>query len=212
MFFDLRKGIKALKNTHRKKPIMLYLDRVKKRLDELYMLPPAELKPCTEEEIVELEQRLGVKLPQAYREYLLWMGHGGGSFTVGTECLYEDLPQIQHWARELLEEDQFLLKLPEDAFVFEMHQGYTFNFFRLSEGDDPPVYTYEEDSGQTSFTEVYPRYSDAMMAWIENHAKIIASIAELRITGKIKPPAFPHPTDKSVEYYLEGLQERYRNE
>jgi hypothetical protein len=51
-----------------------------------------------------------------------------GSFTVGIERF---LPQIQHWIRELLAEDQFPLKLPEDAFVFAMHQGYTFNFSQL---------------------------------------------------------------------------------
>ena len=185
---------------------MTYLDRVKKRLDELHTIPPANLKLCTEEEVTELEQSLSIKLLQAYREFLLWMGHGGGSFTVGTECLYEDLPQIQHWAEELLEEDQFPLKLPEDAFVYYMHQGYAFNFFCLSEGNDPPVYTYLEDSGQTSFVKASPHFSDSLLTWIEQSAKIIAHIAEMESKRKVQPSAFPDPTVQSVEYYLEGLR------
>jgi SMI1-KNR4 cell-wall len=37
--------------------------------------------------------------------------------------------------------------LPTDAFVFSMHQGYEFKYFKTSEGDDPPVYQYVEGNG-----------------------------------------------------------------
>ncbi len=184
---------------------MAYLDRIKARLDELHFIPPKGLKPCTEEEVVRLEQARSVKLPQAYREFLLWMGSSGGSLFIGSDCFYRDLPLIQKGAVELLEEDQFPLKLPEDAFVFYMHQGYNFDFFRPSEGDDPPVYYYLEDSEQTSFTEVFSHYSDALLAWIENEAKVTASLAESWKQGR--RPAVPE-IQRSVEYYLEGLQLR----
>lgn len=36
------------------------------------------------------------------------------------------------------------VSIPDTAFVFAMHQGCAFVFFRLGEGDDPPVYLFEE--------------------------------------------------------------------
>ncbi|MEM1544609.1 MAG: SMI1/KNR4 family protein [Candidatus Bathyarchaeia archaeon] len=41
-----------------------------------------ELKPCTEEEMKALEEKLGRSLPAAYREFLLWTGKrvGRGTF------------------------------------------------------------------------------------------------------------------------------------
>lgn len=34
----------------------------------------------------------------------------------------------------MLGENQDSFNLPEDAFVFSMHQGFEFNYFRFSEG------------------------------------------------------------------------------
>ena len=36
--------------------------------------------------------------------------------------------------------------MTDDDFVFFMHQGYEFCFFKLSEGDNPPVYFYSEEA------------------------------------------------------------------
>src|SRR5207248_219520 len=117
----------------------MYLDAVKTRLEKLQQrfpfVDPEKIVPCTEEEVRKLEQQVGLKLPQAYREFLLWMGHNGGGLLQGSDCFYQHLPRIQKGAVELLEEDGFPDPLPADAFVFLMHQGYQFDFFRVSEGD-----------------------------------------------------------------------------
>ena len=116
-------------------------------LDEMKMLGtpnPQKFIPCTEEEVIRLEQVTHFSLPQAYQEFLRTMGNSTDDFLVGSDFLYPVLPSLQEWARELLIENQIPQKFPDDAFVFFMHQGYQFNFFHTSEGEDPPVYRYFE--------------------------------------------------------------------
>ncbi len=123
--------------------------------------------PCSNDEINQLEEDLGVKLPQIYREFLYWTGHGADAFLQGEDCFYEHLPQIQQWAKDLLKENRFSQVLPDDAFVFLMHQGYQFSFFRLSEGDNPPTYSYCEGQEETGFVKSHDKFSDFLGAEIE---------------------------------------------
>jgi hypothetical protein len=52
------------------------------------------------------------------------------------------------------------LALDPADFVFAVHQGYTFLFFRCGGSDDPPVFLYEE--GETRFRQV----ADSFSAWL----------------------------------------------
>lgn len=149
----------------------MYLDNLKVRFAELNIVRSDELLPCTEEEVRSLEQQLGISLPDAYKEFLLWMGHGAGGLMRGSDCFFEHLFEIRAWAIELLQENNFPEPLPDDAFVFFMHQGYQFSFLRTSEGDDPPTYSYHEGENQTSFTRSHERYSDFLATEIDIHAK-----------------------------------------
>lgn len=155
----------------------MYLDQVKQRLKELKFVSPDELVSCTDPEIIDLEKKLGFSLPEAYKEFLLWIGKSAGRFLQGSDCFFEHLPYLKEWAVELLEENHFPYTLPEDAFVFFMHQGYQFSFFRLSEGDDPPIYSYCEGTNQTSFTKSHNKFSEFMAKEIELHAKYLTSCA-----------------------------------
>ncbi|HEX8033642.1 MAG TPA: SMI1/KNR4 family protein [Ktedonobacterales bacterium] len=151
----------------------MYLDAVRARLAALGFVSPAEMLPCSEREVEILERHLGVTLPQAYKEYLLWIGHGAGRFERGTDCFYADVFDNRDGAEQLLSEDNFPQKLPEDAVVFSMHQGYQFSFFRTSEGDDPPVYYYLEDSGQTGFRKTFPSFSNLLMTIVNSQHEFL---------------------------------------
>ncbi|MEG3896350.1 MULTISPECIES: SMI1/KNR4 family protein [unclassified Microcoleus] len=155
----------------------MYLDRVKERFKELKLVNPHELMGCTYREITELEKKLGFSLPEAYKEFLLWMGKNAGRVLQGSDCFFKHLPYLKEWAIELLEENQFPNTLPEDAFVFFMHQGYQFSFFRLSEGDDPPTYFYCEGTNQTSFTRSHNKLSEFMATEIQLQAKYLTAFA-----------------------------------
>jgi hypothetical protein len=152
----------------------MYLDEVKKKAERLLSLTKQPFVPCTTVEIEELEEWVGHCLPAAYREFLLWMGHSGGAFLQGSNCFYNDLESLQSDAKELLEENHFSGELSGDAFVFFMHQGYQFNFFYLSEGDDPPVFLYYEESPvRTSFSQIYARLSEFLLKEMEGHIRLI---------------------------------------
>ncbi|MED4532573.1 SMI1/KNR4 family protein [Metabacillus fastidiosus] len=107
-----------------------------------------EIQGCSENEIKELEEAIGHSFPNMYRNFLLEIGHRAGLLFQGTDIFFGSIKGLTEEANELLEENQESFNLPEDAFVFSMHQGYEFNYFRFSEGDNPPVYQYIEGEGE----------------------------------------------------------------
>lgn len=120
---------------------------------------------CSENEIQALEAQIGHPLPIAYKQaFLAPMGNGAGIFLQGEDCFYAQLLALQTWAQELLEEEAFPQVLPADAFVFWMHQGYQFGFFRLSEGDNPPIYYFEEGQEEPEFRRIHDRFTDFLQA------------------------------------------------
>lgn len=66
-------------------------------------------------------------------------------------------------AKILLEENNFPEVLPADAFVFWMHQGYQFAFFRIGEGEDPPVYHFEEGQESQTFQRIHDKLSEFLL-------------------------------------------------
>ncbi|HEY0604723.1 MAG TPA: SMI1/KNR4 family protein [Herpetosiphonaceae bacterium] len=139
-------------------------------------IAPEQLIPCSEADIRQLEAQLGLKIPQAYREFLLTMGLGAGGLLDGTHCWYPNLIDLQAWGIELLEENNVSDLLPEDAFVFWMHQGYMMAFFRVSEGDDPPVYFFGEGRNLTTFTLTKHTCSSFLLMEFEGEAKARAQL------------------------------------
>jgi hypothetical protein len=124
---------------------------------------------CTTQEVHELEQKIDLPLPAACREFLLWMGCGAASFMRGSAFYYGALP-LQDAPAELLRENCFPLALPEDAFVFFMHQGYAFYFMRTKEGDDPPVYRYLEGVDVSQFALTHEGFSRWLADELVQHA------------------------------------------
>lgn len=106
------------------------------------------IRGCSPEEIAKVRAEFETPLPLAYEEFLVQMGRGAVRYYEGTDMFYPQILGTKAAARELVAEDPFDIELPEDAIPFSTHQGYQFLFIRSSEGDDPPVYYYLEQSGQ----------------------------------------------------------------
>jgi|SRR4028118_467072 hypothetical protein len=131
-------------------------------------------RPCTEQDVRFLEEKLGLSLPTAYKEFLLWGGHNPGRIWEGSDCCFKDLINLQDSALELLEENNFPGSLPEDSFVFFMHQGYQFMFFRIKEGEDPPIYFYKESlqNPLNSFIKLHCSFSECLIKEVEFQEQI----------------------------------------
>ncbi|WP_376793998.1 SMI1/KNR4 family protein [Thermogemmatispora sp.] len=144
-----------------------YLGRVRARYEAMAGLLPGPVRGCQEQELSELERALRCRLPAAYRELLLWLGrsHQGilGELATSVELL---LP-LQQQARYWLQADRTPVRLPEDAFVFYQRYESAFGFFRLSEGEDPPVYGHPDDPRQRRFEWWHRHLSDFVMAQLE---------------------------------------------
>lgn len=160
------------------------LEREKKRLQELNIIPSHDLLPCTEQEVLALEQLLGYTLPLAYRALLLWIGHGAGQLMQDLDCFYDHLLSFQKNARQLLREHECSLSLPEDAFVFFQCDDYSFSFIQVSEGEDPPVYAYESTWRRTPFKKIYRHFSDFLAMEIEILADFMSK--EKTISHEVK--------------------------
>jgi hypothetical protein len=111
-----------------------------------------KLRGLAPEDVAELERRLARPLPTCYRQLLLVMGRDAGEFFIGSDIFgktIDGLLDLQRAALDLITENGNRVRLPDAAFVFLMHQGYTFAYFRLDDGDDPPVFVYLEPDEHT---------------------------------------------------------------
>lgn len=126
------------------------------------------VKPCSEHDIIALEKSMEIRLPATYKKFLLSMGYKAGYFWVGSEGFYDFLFHARASTEELIEENN-LSPLPEDAFPFWMHQGYMAAYFRLSEGDDPPVYFYSEGQEMNDFVLYHNTLTDFFLVELKQH-------------------------------------------
>lgn len=100
--------------------------------------------PCTKAEVEILQQHYSIKLPEAYKQFLLQMGKGAGVYDVGSDWEYSWLLTMKAAADNMLLAEG-LPSLSQNAFVFWMHQGYQFCFFYAGEeASDPKVYYFNE--------------------------------------------------------------------
>lgn len=102
-------------------------------------------------EIEHLMQTFNTPLPYCYREFLHHMGRGAGDYMVGSSVFIDELYNLKEWAKGLCKENG-IPDIPENAFVFWMHQGYQAFFFIPEEGvDDPEVYYFTEGGDGSGF-------------------------------------------------------------
>ena len=117
------------------------------------------MKPTTNKELESVKALAnGKPLPKTYLEFYKHMGNGV-RFLRGHSCFQDEIFMLKEGAEELLNENNFKYKLTDNDFVFWMSQGYMFCFFRLDEGDDPPIYYYCEGKKLSDFYKIADSFS-----------------------------------------------------
>lgn len=124
-------------------------------------IPAHQVRGCSDSEIAEVQNRLGIRLPEVYREFLATMGRGAGPLFQGDSIFY---PNMLNHRREIEyiivneEMTDYVLRLPDDAVAFLTHQGYEFFYFSAGEGEDPAVYSFRD--GALEATKCFEHLSD----------------------------------------------------
>ena len=131
------------------------------------------MKRSTDQQMEELYSIVkGKNLPKAYIEFMSIMGNGTeGRYMGGDSCFMNEIFDLKQGAIELLEENESLHLLADDDFVFWMSQGCMFCFFNLAEGDNPPVYFYNE-SGDDRFIKI----ADSVVEFLVNRLEMNKNI------------------------------------
>lgn len=126
------------------------------------------MKPCTEIQIEKVRAvAKGKKMPQAYIEFISVMGNGTeGKFMGGDSCFINELDDLRQGAIELLEENESENILTDEDFVFWMSQGCMFCFFKLNNGNNPPVYFYNE-TGKDKFIKIADSLTEFLINRLE---------------------------------------------
>lgn len=144
---------------------MVYINELLEKLKEKKIC----MNKSKEEQMKALHSiAMGENLPKAYIEFMTVMGNGTeGKYMAGDSCFMNEIYDLKQGAIELLEENESKNVLTDDDFVFWMSQGCMFCFFKLSEGDNPPIYFYNE-SGEDKFIKV----ADSLVEFLINRLEM----------------------------------------
>ena len=119
-----------------------------------------KLFPCTEADVIEIEKRFNnIKLPLIYKEFLLAMGNGARGFMQGSSVFLDELYELKDGAIEIIHDNNLGL-LPDNAFVFWLHQGYQMAYFIIDGSSTLPIYYFGEGAGMNEVKLVFDRFID----------------------------------------------------
>ena len=139
-------------------------ERLVERLLNIGFVDRSKFKPCTEAEIIDLENRNRVRLPESYKKFLRIMGKGAGWFLKSDhwEVFYPDfddwlgvdyfkIPEAEYHQCTQKEID-LSLSVPDNFFVFATRLGdYPLGFFADGTNEDPDIYTINNDESNLKF-------------------------------------------------------------
>ena len=92
--------------------------------------------------------------------FLAIMGKSAGGFMWDMTAFAKDLACLREDAQEIIDELETPFSLKEYDYPFAHYGGYHFLYFNANDGDDPPVYNFEE--GRAESTKVSGSFSAFM--------------------------------------------------
>ena len=91
----------------------------------------------------KIEDESNISLPDVYKGFYKLCSFSIPENLVGTD-LRNNHSELNEWAVGLLKDDEVNNFLEGNDFVFMMHQGYIFWYFKANGDPDPVVYGYHE--------------------------------------------------------------------
>ncbi|MBG6151017.1 hypothetical protein IWQ47_002300 [Aquimarina sp. EL_43] len=181
------------------KTACMYLQESKNFLKD-YPKITSKFRGCSEQEINKLASILDEEIPEAFKEFLRWFGKSGGKILRGTDYyyeylsgeVYEDLKEEEILSQnytfknvgiDLLNENNFNGKeLLKDTILFMSHQGYSIEYIKTNEGDNPPVYIFVEqgewlEKGPTLWANSFSEY---LLNMLQQEIKALKQIGQIK--------------------------------
>jgi SMI1 / KNR4 family (SUKH-1) len=132
---------------------MTIRDRMREFTDRLVVTdvaPRDSLCGCTPGEILALEQKYGIRLPESYARFLELMGQGAGRLVDRNEfdLYYPHVLRLTEqeralWAEVRVEEpDSTVVELPPQSLIICGRRGEQFSFIDCQQTDDSPVFYF----------------------------------------------------------------------
>ena len=155
-------------------------ERLIERLLNIGFVNRSEFIPCTEAEIIDLENRNRVQLPESYKKFLRIMGKGAGWFLKSDhwEVFYSDfddwlgvdfykIPEAEYHQCTQKEID-FSLSVPDNFFVFATRLGdCPLGFFADGTNEDPDIYLLESESEMKLWGKSFWKFFQDMVEYYE---------------------------------------------
>ncbi|MBX9568645.1 MAG: SMI1/KNR4 family protein [Candidatus Obscuribacterales bacterium] len=167
---------------------------------------------CSKEEITHIESRFGVRLPQAYKDFLAVMGKRCAEFASCESWEYYALSWVKQASLSLLElqaksDDYFcfsrkrMISVPQNAFFFLAEiAGYCL-FFNCDEGEDPPIYVVQD--GDENFRQCFDSFSTCFSLYANQALEYLASK-----TGKLHADSEHDDDGKTFRRVFKGQEIR----
>lgn len=144
---------------------MSVLQACKERFNE--RCPWKHLAPigASEADIRKLEEDLGLRLADAHREFLLWMGRDHAGILSDEQWYVDQIDSMTKWLPGLLRQNG--IDPPQGNYVCVYnHQGYAMAWYLLPASTaDPDIYLYCEGDERFPRPVIWGAFSD----WIEHN-------------------------------------------
>lgn len=126
---------------------------------------PVQIQSMPESQILDLESKYGVKFPTSYRDFLAKLGCSSTDLFSSYAFVYPGVEDLRQSAVDLAARNHF--SMPANVFVI-LIQDDGFLYIRTDEGEDPPVYGFQEGLSQgdlvaQSFSEWLCNFTELMI-------------------------------------------------
>lgn len=106
-------------------------------------------------EIKQCEHAMGVRFPEAYKQFLLWMGNDYNGIFEGSDWFIRDIVHNTEYLKDLLSENEISIDDSQQFVVFFSHQGYMASWFNVpTTNPDPPCHFFTESFEETQIETV----------------------------------------------------------
>jgi hypothetical protein len=155
--------------------------RLLRRMEESNIASACDLVGCSEQEVLELEARYCLKLPQTYALYLRVMGHRSGRLFTSDHMavFYRNVLEMTSQARQDWSECQaedgsgppVNFDLPTDALLIAGRLGDQFEFVRCQGQDDSLVWYF--NTWEWQIRESHPSVLSWLACWCSEAERAI---------------------------------------